>query len=96
MTEPRTIAGQAALSAMRPWMKRALGPTIVAIENEAAAPYLAALREADGLLAELIAADGSAADATQDLVKRAEAAHKLAAPLLAENQAGEVRRGARP
>ena len=93
MTEPRTIAGRAALSAMRPWMKRALGPTIVSIEDEAAAPYLAALRDADGVLAELVAASGSAAGAsapgaTQDLVKRAEAAHKLAAPLLAENHTG--------
>jgi hypothetical protein len=86
MTEPRTIAGQAALSAMRPWMKRALGPTIVAIEDEAAAPYLAALREADAVLAD-VAAGTAAAGATQDLVKRAEAAHELATPLLGEGRA---------
>jgi hypothetical protein len=83
MTEPRTIAGQAALSAMRPWMKRALGPTIVAIEDEAAAPYLAALREADAVLAD-VAAGTAAAGATEDLGKRAAEARQLAAPLLGE------------
>lgn len=37
MTTPRTVAGQAAISAMRPYVKRALAQTIVAIEDEAMA-----------------------------------------------------------
>ena len=45
MTAPRTIAGQAALSAMRPQLRRALAHTVVAIETEAMAPYVEALRE---------------------------------------------------
>jgi hypothetical protein len=40
MTTPRTVAGQAAISAMRPYVKRAVAQTIVAIEDEAIAPYL--------------------------------------------------------
>lgn len=87
MAEPRTVAGQAALSGMRPYVKRALGQTIVAIETEAAAPYLEALREADRVLA-AIAAQGPAPTwdtATRtDLVRRAEAARHLAKPLLAK------------
>jgi cysteine synthase len=35
MTTPRTVAGQAAISALRPHVKRAIAPTIVAIEDEA-------------------------------------------------------------
>ena len=85
MAEPRTVAGQAALSGMRPYVKRALGQTILAIETEAAAPYLAALRDADGVL-EAIAAQGADspwdAAAQADLVRRAEAARNLARPLL--------------
>jgi hypothetical protein len=50
MTTPRTVAGQAALSGMRPHVKRALAQTILAIEDEAIAPYLTALREADRVL----------------------------------------------
>lgn len=45
MTTPRTVAGQAALSGMRPHLKRALGRTILAIETQAVAPYREALRE---------------------------------------------------
>lgn len=45
MTTPRTLAGQAALSALRPHLKRALAHTIVAIEDQAAAPYVEALRK---------------------------------------------------
>ncbi len=37
MTTPRTVAGQAAISAMRPYVKRALAQTIVDIEDEAMA-----------------------------------------------------------
>jgi hypothetical protein len=64
MTTPRTIAGQAAISAMRPHVRRALAQTIVAIEDEAAAPYLAALREADAVLEALIAAGNGAGNGT--------------------------------
>jgi hypothetical protein len=85
MTTPRTIAGQAALSAMRPYVKRALGQTIVAIEEQAIAPYLEALREADRLLEALAARDAASAwdaAARADLVGRAERARALVAPLL--------------
>lgn len=44
MTTPRTLAGQAALSGMRPHLKRAFAHTVLSIEAEAAAPFLAALR----------------------------------------------------
>ena len=80
MTTPRTISGQAALSGMRPYVKRALGQTIVAIEDEAVAPYLAALREADLVLEALAAKD---ATSRVDLVGRAEAAHRVVSALLA-------------
>lgn len=86
MTEPRTVAGQAALSGMRPYVKRALAQTILAIEAEASAPYLGALREADRVMADLAAMDPSSTwdlEAEVDLVGRAEAAHRLAGPLLA-------------
>jgi hypothetical protein len=55
MTTPRTVAGQAAISAMRPYLKRALAPTILAIEAQAIAPYVEALREADRVLESLAA-----------------------------------------
>ena len=86
MAEPRTVAGQAALSGMRPYVKRALGQTILAIETEAAAPYLDALREADRVLEAIAARAVDSqwdAAARADLVKRAAAAHDLAKPLLA-------------
>ena len=72
---------------MRPHVRRALAQTIVAIEDEAVAPYLAALREADGVLAEL-AAGGPAT--TADLVERAAAVRGLAGPLLERDQPGRV------
>lgn len=86
MTTPRTVAGQAAISAMRPWVRRALVQTIVAIEDEAIAPYLAALGEADRVLEALAAGDAASTSddpARADLVRRAEAARRLAGPLLA-------------
>jgi hypothetical protein len=86
MTTPRTVAGQAALSGMRPWVKRALANTILAIETEAVAPYVEALREADRVLGSLAIRDASATWETAarvDLVRQAEAAHRLAGPLLA-------------
>lgn len=88
MTTPRTVAGQAALSGMRPHVKRALAFTILAIEAEAIAPYVAALREADRVLESLAARDATARwdiSSRVDLVKRAEAAHRLVRPLLAQH-----------
>ena len=88
MTTPRTVAGQAALSGMRPYVKRALAHTILAIEDEAIAPYLDALREADRVLESLAARDATSAwdiPSRVDFVNRAEAAHRLAEPLLARH-----------
>ncbi|MGA3030222.1 MAG: hypothetical protein ABSE58_05710 [Candidatus Limnocylindrales bacterium] len=85
MTTPRTVAGQAALSGMRPYVKRALGQTIVAIETEAVAPYLEALREADRVLEDLAAWNATPTEkqpSTADLARRAAAAHLLAKQLL--------------
>lgn len=86
MTTPRTVAGQAALSGKRPHVKRALAQTIASIEAEAIAPYMEALREADRVL-ESIAADGTSAaldDAWKvDIVRRAEAVHRLVGRLIA-------------
>ena len=85
MTTPRTIAGQAALSGMRPYVKRAIAQTILAIEAEAIAPYVEALREADRVLESLAARDavsGWDRPSRADLVKRAAAAHRLVRPLL--------------
>ncbi len=85
MTTPRTVSGQAALSGMRPHVKRALAQTILAIEAEAIAPYLEALREADRVLESIAAKDATSTWDTSsrvDLVKRAEAAHRRLGPLL--------------
>lgn len=85
MTTPRTVAGQAALSGMRPHVKRALAQTIRAIEAEAIAPYLEALRKADRVLESLAAKNPTSTWDTSsrvDLVKRAEAAHRRVRPLL--------------
>lgn len=86
MAEPRTIAGRAALSAMRPYVKRALGQTVLAIEAEAIASYVAALREADRVLEDLATRDAAStwdSDSRFDLVERAAAAHRLVRELLA-------------
>ena len=86
MTTPRTVAGQAAVSALRPHLKRALAPTIVAVEEQAAAPYVAALREADRLLSDVAGRDPGAAWGAadrMDLVARARAARALLEGLLA-------------
>lgn len=86
MTTPRTVAGQAAISAMRPYVKRALAQTIVAIEDEAIAPYAAALREADRVLGDLAAMDATStwdAPVRAEIVERGEAAHQLAKAVLA-------------
>jgi hypothetical protein len=78
-------------------VKRALAQTIVAIEAEAVAPCLEALREAERVLGSLAAIDAAAAWDTPsrvDLVKRAVAALELARPLLAggaaDDEAGSV------
>ena len=87
MTTPRTVAGQAALSGMRPYVKRALAHTILAIEAAAVAPYAEALREADRVLEFLAAQDASSTwdgPSRADFVTRAEAAHRLVRPLLAQ------------
>jgi hypothetical protein len=87
MTTPRTIAGQAALSGTRPYMKRALGRTILRIETEALTPYREALAQADRLLEEIAAMDATSAwetPARADLVVRARAAHESVGPLLAQ------------
>ena len=92
MTTPRTVAGQAAISAMRPYVKRAVAQTIVAIEDEAIAPYLEALRTADGVLKSLVNQDAQSAWEMPDrveLVKRAEAARRLVEPLLASRDREE-------
>lgn len=88
MTTPRMVAGQAALSGMRPHVKRALAQTILAIETQAVAPYLEALREADRVLETLAATDPTSVwdlSARVDVVTRAEAAHRLTRPLLAQH-----------
>lgn len=79
---PRTVAGQAALSGMRPHVKRALAQTIRRIEDEAARPYAEALRDADEVLAKVAAGEG-------DLAERARAARGKAGPLLGEAGEGE-------
>jgi hypothetical protein len=53
--EPRTISGRAWVSGLRPHLRRAVGATIVAIEDEAAAPYAEAVREARDMIGELVA-----------------------------------------
>lgn len=94
MTTPRTVAGQAAISALRPHLKRALAPTILAIEAQAAAPCLEALRQADRMLADLAGRDPAkpwdAAD-RMDLVMRARAARALLEGLLAPTDPSEPR-----
>lgn len=94
MTTPRTVAGQAAISGMRPHVKRALAQTILAIEAEAIAPYVEALREADRVLEALAAKDATAtwdSPSRIDFVKRADAAHRLLRPLLAQHVPDEQR-----
>lgn len=88
MTTPRTVAGQAAISGMRPHVKRALAPTILAIEAEAVAPYVEALREADRVLESLAAQEATSSwdlPSRVDAVERAGAAHQLVRPLLAQH-----------
>jgi hypothetical protein len=77
---------------MRPYVKRALGRTIVTIESEAIAPYLRALSDADRVLQELASRDATVtwdSASTVELVQRAEAAHRAARPLLDDQLPGE-------
>jgi hypothetical protein len=71
---------------MRPYVKRALAQTIAAIEDEATAAYLEALRQADGVLASLVdteAAGTGDAASRAELLSRADAVRRLMEPLLA-------------
>lgn len=88
--QPRTVAGRAAVSGLRPHLQRALSHTILAIEAEAIAPYVEALREADRVLEDLAARDATSTwDVTSHaLVQRAEAARELMQALLAEEERG--------
>jgi hypothetical protein len=84
-TMPRTIAGQAALSTLRPQLRQALAPTIVSIEVQAVEPYVAALRDADQVLATVAALDASTPldDAVRaELVVQAGSVHRQLAALL--------------
>jgi hypothetical protein len=74
---PRTIAGQAAISALRASVKRAITPTIVAVEDEARGPLLAALGDANAVLKAVAALDPTESwdqAVRRDLVQRAVAA----------------------
>ena len=85
---PRTISGQAMIGAMRPYLKRAIGPTILAIEAEAVAPYFDALREANRVLGDLAARDAASTwdlAVRVDLVARATAARDLVQTLLEDS-----------
>jgi len=82
--EPRTVAGRAWLSGMRPNHRRAATPLVLSIEAEAARAAMAALLEADGVLADLAAADADrlGQDALRELIERARAAHDHASIVL--------------
>lgn len=82
METPRTIEGQAVVSGLRPHLRRAFARTIVAIEDEAAAPFKKALMEADAVLADLATRDPSSA-LDPGLQLRAAAAHERVKDLLA-------------
>ena len=82
--EPRTVAGRAWLSGMRSHHRRAATPLVASIEAEAARPALAALLEADAVLADLAATDPDrlSPDALRGLIDRARAAHDRASDVL--------------
>jgi len=90
---PRTIAGQAAISALRASVKRAITPTIVAVEDEARAPLEMALNEVDSVLramARLDPAERWDATVRSDLVEQAAAASASIGRALADS-AGDPR-----
>jgi hypothetical protein len=82
--EPRTVAGRAWLSGMRQHHRRAATPLVLSIEAESARPALAALLEADAVLADLAAIDPDhlGPDALLQLIERARTAHDDAAAIL--------------
>jgi hypothetical protein len=69
---------------MRPHYRRAAAPLVASIETEAARPALAALLEADAVLAEVAAIDPDRVgrDALRELIQRARAAHEHAGDVL--------------
>jgi hypothetical protein len=83
-TEPRTVAGRAWLSGMRPHHRRAATPLVASIETEAARPALAALLEADAVLADVATIDLELIDreAVRAIIQRARLAHEHAADVL--------------
>jgi anti-sigma-K factor RskA len=82
--EPRTVAGRAWLSGMRPHHRRAATPLVLSIEAEAARAALAALLEVDRVLADLATADADhlRPEALRALIDRARAAHDHASTVL--------------
>jgi hypothetical protein len=77
--EPRTLAGRAWIGGLKPHFKRGIVPTILSIEDQAAAPALAALDDAEPVLARIAALDPGAAwdQATRaELVESATAARQ--------------------
>jgi hypothetical protein len=69
---------------MRPHHRRAATPLVASIEAEAARPALAALLEADAVLADLATIDPERIDpeAVRELIQRAREAHEQAADVL--------------
>lgn len=93
MTTPRTVAGQAWLSGTRPFVRRALTQTIVAIQDEAIAPYAEALRDVDRALESLAARDRDPTRRNHRgsiSTSRRRGAHRLAGLLLAQEVEGAI------
>jgi hypothetical protein len=69
---------------MRPHHRRAAAPLVASIEAEAARPALAALLEADAVIAQLAAIDPDrvSTDALRELIDLAREAHDHAADVL--------------
>jgi hypothetical protein len=86
-SEPRTVAGRAWLSGMRPHHRRAATPLVVSIDREAAKPAIEALRAADAVLGDLAALDPAkpSSEALRELIERARAAQEAAEQLLASD-----------
>ena len=86
-SEPRTVAGRAWLSGMRPHHRRAATPLVVSIEREAAKPAIEVLRVADAVLGDLVALDPAkrSPGRLRELIERARAAQEAAEQLLAED-----------
>jgi hypothetical protein len=70
---PRTVSGRAAVSSLRPHVRRAITATIVAIEDEARAPLVELLRDTHELIRRLVAdrpSDPRLAGEAADLQRR--------------------------